>query len=82
MRFQQRHEVLLKRRLPVMFFLVGNVRLHPGFLRRADGECPIAILPAEIVKTRKSAADQPEEFALMLRITSDKALSCRKRARM
>ena len=45
---QQLSEFVLKRNLPMMFFLPGDVISHVFDLREADGENAIAVLPCEI----------------------------------
>jgi len=40
--------LLLKRPLPVMFLLLGDVCLHLFDIGRADGEHAIAVLPMEV----------------------------------
>ncbi len=46
--FQHQSELLLKRPLPVVFLLIGDVRFHLFDVGRADGKRPIPVLPVEI----------------------------------
>ena len=45
MRLQKREQLLLKRFLPMMYFLFLNVSPYAGLLRFADGERRVASLP-------------------------------------
>ena len=46
--FEQRAELVLKRRSAVMLFLIGDVAANSIDLRCADGEDPVAALPSEV----------------------------------
>ena len=45
---QDLNELVLKRFLLMMLFLVLNVTLNRGFLRMADGECAVPRLPSKL----------------------------------
>ena len=60
--FQEFPKLILKRNLPVMFLLSGDVISHRLNLRKSDGENAVAILPREIIQVG-AFGFQPERRA-------------------
>jgi len=56
---QQLPKFILKRNLPMMLFLPGDIIPHGSELRKADGENAIAVLPRKVLQAR-DLAFQPQ----------------------